>query len=113
MATKKITLSELRSIVKQMIKENQQKYPEQVWKELPPVPNQQTWDKILAYMASQYDGGYANKEDLILTIGGIAKGTTSSGAYGGWLKWKREQQQQPQAQQEPISESLKLRNFFK
>lgn len=70
--------------------ENKQKFPEDVWgQNLPPVPDQQKWDKMLAFMASQYDGGYATKEDLILTIGGIAKGTTSTGAYGGWLQHKR------------------------
>jgi hypothetical protein len=122
MATKKITLNELRSIVKQIIKESEQKFPEQIWKELPPVPNQQTWDKILAHMASQFDGGYEKKEDLILTIGGIAKGTTSSGAYSGWVNSKKQKQQQPAqqqqqqqqpAQQQPVSENLRLRNYFK
>ena len=33
---------------------------------------------------------------LILTIGGIAKGTTSSGAYSGWMNHKKTAQ--PQAE---------------
>jgi hypothetical protein len=85
--------------------DKKQKFPEDVWSKLPPPPDQVKWDKILAHMASQYDGGYESKEDLILTIGGIAKGTTSSGAYSGWMNHKKTAQ--PQAESQLNKEEVK------
>jgi hypothetical protein len=99
MATKKFTLNELKSLVKQIIKEETtQMFPEQVWGEgkLPPAPDNQKWDMILADLAKSYNNPNVNVNDLILTIGGIAKGTTKSGAYQYWLNSKKQPAQQPQ-----------------
>jgi hypothetical protein len=87
--------------------DKKQKFPEEVWGKLPPSPDQVKWDKILAHMASQYDGGYESKEDLILTIGGIAKGTTSSGAYNGWMNHKKTAQPQQESIEQAVNEALK------
>jgi len=92
--------------------DKKQKFPEDVWGagegKLPPPPDKVKWDKILAHMASQYDGGYESNEDLILTIGGIAKGTTSSGAYDGWKNHKKTTQPQQESTdiEQAVNEAL-------
>jgi len=49
------------------LNEGKQTFPEDIWGEgkLPPLPDQKTWDEILAYMAMMLGESYGDKKSVI------------------------------------------------
>ena len=68
--------------------DDNQTFPEEYFKKLPPLPDQRKWDEMLAYMAHMATTSYGDKKTIIDTIAGIADGSTKTGAYSAWKNSK-------------------------